>query len=64
MAIISHQTEIPLERLVFKSIKLCDTPELYKTDEETAAKVMAITSKESGIPLDRLVFKSIKLIEK
>ena len=37
--------------------------DLYKTDEKTAAVIMAIVSKESGIPLNRLSFKSIKLIE-
>ena len=37
--------------------------DLYKTDEKTAAVIMAIVSKESGIPLNRLRFKSIKLIE-
>lgn len=38
--------------------------ELYKTDEKTAAVIMAIVSNESGIPLNRLQFNSIKLIEK
>lgn len=37
--------------------------DLYKTDEKTAAVIMAIVSKESGIPLNRLQFNSIKLIE-
>lgn len=37
--------------------------DLYKTDEKTAAVIMAIVSNESGIPLNRLNFKSIKLIE-
>lgn len=37
--------------------------DLYKTDEKTAAVIMAIVSNESGIPLNRLVFNSIKLIE-
>lgn len=39
------------------------TLDLYKTDEKTAAIIMAIVSNESGIPLNRLEFKSIKLIE-
>lgn len=38
--------------------------DLYKTDEKTAAVIMAIVSNESGIPLNRLQFNSIKLIEK
>ncbi len=38
--------------------------ELYKTDEKTAAVIMAIVSKESGIALNKLQFNSIKLIEK
>ena len=64
MAIVSHETGIPLNRLAFSSIKLDDSLELYKTDDKTAASIMAIVSHQSGIPLDRLVFKSIKLIEK
>lgn len=64
MAIVSHESGIPLERLQFSSIKLVDNLELYKTDDKTAATIMAIVSHQSGIPLDRLLFKSIKLIEK
>ena len=64
MAIVSHESGIPLERLAFSSIRLVDSLELYKTDDKTAATIMAIVSHQSGIPLDRLVFKSIKLIEK
>ncbi len=37
--------------------------DLYKTDEKTAAVIMAIVSDESGIPLNKLQFNSIKLIE-
>lgn len=37
--------------------------DLYKTDEKTAAVIMAIISNESGIPLNKLQFNSIKLIE-
>lgn len=37
--------------------------DLYKTDEKTAAVIMAIVSNESGIPLNKLQFNSIKLIE-
>ena len=64
MAIVSHESGIPLNRLAFSSIRLVDDLELYKTDDKTAATIMAIVSHQSGIPLDRLVFKSIKLIEK
>ena len=39
------------------------TLNLYKTDEKTAAVIMAIVIKESGVPLSRLKFNSIKLIE-
>lgn len=63
MAIVSHESGIPLNRLQFTSIRLIDDVELYKTDDKTAATIMAIVSHQSGIPLDRLVFKSIKLIE-
>lgn len=64
MAIVSHDSGIPLNRLSFKSIKLVE-PELetYKTDDKTAAVIMALVSHNSGIPLERLQFKSIKLIE-
>lgn len=64
MAIVSHESGIPLNRLQFTSIRLIDDVELYKTDDKTAATIMAIVSHQSGISLDRLVFKSIKLIEK
>lgn len=63
MAIVSHESGIPLNRLQFTSIRLVDDVDLYKTDDKTAATIMAIVSHQSGIPLDRLVFKSIKLIE-
>lgn len=51
-----------------KGVKLPETQsagqlDLYKTDEKTAAVIMAIVSDESGIPLNRLKFNSIKLIE-
>ncbi len=63
MAIVSHESGIPLNRLSFSSIMLDDSLELYKTDDKTAATIMAIISHQTEIPLDRLVFKSIKLIE-
>ena len=37
---------------------------LVKTDEPTAAVIMAIVSNQSKIPLNRLSFKSITLLEK
>lgn len=46
-----------------QAIQAAGALELYKTDEKTAAAIMAIVSHNSGIPLDRLQFKSIKLIE-
>ena len=64
MALVSHQTGIPLERLAFHSIKcLQDSVELIDVDEPTAAVIMAIVSDTSGIPLERLDFSSIRLIK-
>ena len=63
MAIVSHQTGIPLNRLQFNSIRLDDSLELYKTDYKSAACIMAIVSHQTGIPLERLNFKSIKLCD-
>lgn len=64
MAIVSHQTGIPLNRLAFSSIKLLrEELVLENTDDQTAAIIMAIVSDQTGIPLNRLDFKSIKLIE-
>ena len=61
MALVSKETGIPLERLMFRSIK--GKTELVDVDEKTAATIMAIVSQESGIPLNRLSFKSIKKVE-
>ena len=64
MALVSHQTGIPLNRLAFHSIKcLQDSVELIDVDEPTAAVIMAIVSDASGIPLERLDFSSIRLIK-
>lgn len=64
MALVSHQTGIPLNRLAFSSIKcLQDSVELIDVDEPTAAVIMAIVSDTSGIPLERLDFSSIRLIK-
>ena len=64
MAITSHESGIPLERLCFKSIRrLNQEPELINIEEQDAAVIMAIVSDKSGIPLNRLSFKSIKLVE-
>lgn len=62
MAITSHKTGIPLERLGFCSIRL-KSPELINVTEQDAAAVMAITSHKTGIPLEKLYFKSIRLME-
>ncbi len=62
MAITSHKTGIPVERLGFCSIRL-KSPELVNVSEQDAAAVMAITSHKTGIPLENLYFKSIKLLE-
>lgn len=65
MALVSHQSGIPLEKLSFRSIR-CLAPaglELEGVDEDTVAAIMAIVSNESGIPLERLAFKSIKKVE-
>ncbi|MBE6748974.1 MAG: hypothetical protein E7557_07070 [Ruminococcaceae bacterium] len=62
MAITSHKTGIPLEKLGFCSIKL-KGPELINISEQDAAAVMAITSHKTGIPLENLYFKSIRLME-
>ena len=64
MAIISHNTGIPLDRLIFTSIRLKLEPvELNGVSERDAAVIMALTSHISGIPLERLMFKSIKPID-
>lgn len=64
MAITSHETGIPLERLCFKYIKrLNQEPELVNIEEQDAAVVMAIISDRTGISLDNLIFNSIKLVE-
>ncbi len=64
MAITSHETGIPLERLCFKYIKrLNQEPELINIEEQDAAVVMAIISDRTGISLDNLIFNSIKLVE-
>ncbi len=64
MAITSHETGIPLERLCFKYIKrLNQEPELINIEEQDAAVVMAIIADKTGISLDNLIFNSIKLVE-
>lgn len=64
MALVSHQTGIPLNRLAFHSIKcLQESVELIDVDDPTAAVIMAIVSDASGIPLERLDFTSIRLIK-
>ena len=64
MAITSHESGIPLERLCFKSIRrLNQEPELINIEEQDAAVFMAIISDKTGIYLDNLIFNSIKLVE-
>lgn len=64
MAITSHESGIPLERLCFKYIKrLNQEPDLINIEEQDAAVVMAIISDKTGISLDNLIFNSIKLVE-
>ena len=64
MAITSHESGIPLERLCFKSIRrLNQEPKLINIEEQDAAVVMAIISDKTGISLDNLIFNSIKLVE-
>ena len=64
MAITSHKSGIPLERLCFKSIRrLNQEPELINIEEQDAAVIMALVSHKTGISLDNLIFNSIKLVE-
>ncbi len=64
MAITSHESGIPLERLCFKSIRrLNQKPELINIEEQDAAVIMALVAHKTGISLDNLIFNSIKLVE-
>jgi Na+-transporting methylmalonyl-CoA/oxaloacetate decarboxylase gamma subunit len=64
MAITSHESGIPLERLCFKHIKrLNQNPELINIEEQDAAVVMAIIAAKTGISLDNLIFTSINPVE-
>lgn len=64
MAITSHETGIPLERLCFKYIKrLNQEPELINIEEQDAAVIMALIADKTGIALENLCFNSIKLVE-
>ena len=64
MAITSHESGIPLERLCFKSIRrLNQEPELINIEEQDAAVIMALIAHKTGISLDNLIFNSIKLVE-
>ena len=60
MALVSHETGIPLNHLNFKSIK--GIVELDGVDEREAAVIMALTAHQMGKPVENLVFKSIKKI--
>lgn len=62
MAVVAEKTGIPLERLLFHSIRRIREPlVLENVSESDAAVIMALVSHMSGIPLERLEFKSIKL---
>ncbi len=60
MALVSHETGIPLNRLNFTSIK--GIIDLNDVDEREAAVIMALTAHKLGKPINKLVFKSIKKI--
>ena len=62
MAIVSHKSGIPLNRLSFRSIKAAPVV-LEGLDEAEARQVMEAASKEKGIPLERLSFNSIKKVD-
>ena len=64
MAITSKNTEIPLEKLCFKSIRrLNQNPVLENISEQDAAVVMAIVANKLDKPIENLCFNSIKLVE-
>ena len=60
MAIVSHQTGIPLNRLAFRSIR--GVVDIQGASDEEAAVIMALTADKMGVPVNKLVFKSIKRI--
>ncbi len=60
MALISHETGVPLNRLMFKSIKGVIEREGV-SDDETAV-LMAMTAHQMGKPVNKLIFKSIKKV--
>ncbi len=62
MAITSYKTKIPLERLLFSSIKR-EPVKLVNVSEQDAAVVMAITCDKLKAQPEKLYFKSIKLME-
>ena len=57
MAVVSHQTGIPLNRLDFHSIK--GVIQLEKVEERDAAVIMALVADKLNKPVNKLIFKSI-----
>lgn len=57
MAVVSHQSGIPLNHLAFRSIK--GVVKLDGIEERDAAVIMALTAHRLQKPLNNLVFKSI-----
>lgn len=60
MAIVSNQSGVPLNRLVFHSIK--GVIALTGVEDREAAAVMALTAHQMQMPLNQLCFKSIKKV--
>ena len=57
MAVVSHQTGIPLNRLDFHSIK--GVINLNDVNERDAAVIMATVAQKLNKPVNKLIFKSI-----
>lgn len=60
MAVVSHQTGIPLNRLAFHSIRGCIA--MDGVAERDAAVIMALVAHKMNKPLNKLCFKSIRCI--
>lgn len=58
MAVVSHQSGIPLNHLNFRSIK--GQIALEGVEEREAAVIMALTAHQLNKPVNKLIFKSIK----
>ena len=61
MAVVSHQTGIPLNRLDFHSIK--GVVSLVDVSERDAAVLMALVADKLNKPINRLNFKSITQVK-